>query len=86
MNEIKTPLTAKETLLSFANLGLWDGEIAKLLCVESTTVSRWRAGERNPTPEHERKIFEIGGIVKKILDKGEQITLSNIENESKGNN
>lgn len=78
MNEIKIPLTAKETLLSFANLGLWDGEIAKLLCVEPTTVSRWRAGERNPTPDNERNIFEIGGIIKKILDKGEQISLSNI--------
>ena len=78
MDNQKVPLTAKETLLSFANLGLWDGEIAKLLCVESTTVSRWRAGERNPTPDNERNIFEIGGIIKKILAKGEQITLSNI--------
>jgi len=78
MDNQKVPLTAKETLLSFANLGLLDGEIAKLLCVESTTVSRWRAGERNPTPDNERNIFEIGGIIKKILAKGEQITLSNI--------
>ena len=78
MDNQKVPLTAKETLLSFADLGLWDGEIAKLLCVESTTVSRWRAGERNPTPDNERNIFEIGGIIKKILAKGEQITLSNI--------